>query len=224
MSAMLISRHLSCWQTPAITLLTTALLFGPTRTIGAQNRQGPITEIRSPEIFAHIGRYVAADDNGDLGSAISYGTLMVVPFSARWAADVGLQMSRVRLATETSIGDDGTPLVFDNTIRRTLVVPSLIYRFGIESVYGLVGGGLGLEFEAWTTRVNDPSAFPGSHEVAPALFERTRSKVNPAPSFRAGIVAFPTHRLGIRGDVYLTGYSRGVRVGIGYRFRRVQSS
>ena len=212
------SCHPNC-RTHAITFLATAILVGVTRTISAQDGQRSITAVRSPEIFADIGDCVAADDNGDLGSAVSYGAMIVVPFSARWAAEADVQVSRLRLATETSTGSDNAPLVFDNMMRRTLVVPSLIYRFGVEKVYGLVGGGVGLEFEQRTTRAVQPSGSPGSYEVAPGMFERTRSKTNPAPSFRAGIVGFPTKRLGIRGDVYVAGYSRGARIGIGYRFR-----
>jgi hypothetical protein len=212
------SCHVSC-RTHAITFLATAILVGVTRTTNAEDGQRSITAVRSPEIFADVGDYVAADDNGDIGSAISHGAMIVVPFSARWAAEADVQMSRVRLATETSIGSDNAPLVFDDMLRRTLVLPTVIYRFGMEKVYGLVGGGVGLEFEQRTSRAVQPSGSPGSHEVAPGMFERTRSKTNPAPSFRAGIVGFLTNRLGIRGDVYVAGYSRGARVGIGYRFR-----
>lgn len=79
----------------AIGILTLTLLGGTASSTRAQNRQPPITEIRAPEIFGHIGRFRAGTDEGAIGSAVSYGGLILIPLSARFAVDVDVQTSRV---------------------------------------------------------------------------------------------------------------------------------
>ena len=201
----------------ATSLVVPWLLVG-TVSADAQSRPGPIEEIRAPEAFVHIGGFRAGSDEGKIGNGISYGGALTLPFSPRLAVDLDIQTARVINMRSP-----------DNfyTTRRTLIVPSLLYRFGLERVYGFLGGGIGAELERSVYREDkfrpefrpvDQPLPAGWHEVRPGVFELNQSDVGRITSFRGGVAAFPIPRLGLRGDVYMAGWHLGARIGIGYRF------
>jgi len=143
---------------------------------------------------------------------------LTLPFSPRLAVDLDIQTARVISMR--------SPDNFYMT-RRTLIVPSLLYRFGLERVYGFLGGGIGAELERSVYREDkfrpefrpvDQPLPAGWHEVRPGVFELNQSDVGRITSFRGGVAAFPIPRLGLRGDVYMAGWHLGARIRIGYRF------
>jgi hypothetical protein len=175
-------------------LLSVSLLLVVTSIpAAAQNRSGPIEEVRAPEVFAHIGRFRAGSDEGSIGQAASYGATFTAPIARRFAVDLDYQTSRVTRTNRE----------FTYRTRRTLIVPSLLYRFGRERVSGFVGGGIGAEL--------DRSTYTGG-------VESDMSDRNRLTSFRGGVVAFPTRKLGLRGELYMAGWHLGARIGVGYRF------
>jgi hypothetical protein len=188
---------------------------------GAQSRSGPIEGIRAPEVFVHIGRFRAGSDEGAIGNAPSYGATVTVPVSRRFAADLDYQTSNV--TTTHNLPYD----LFTYETRRRLVVPSLLYRFGRNLAYGFIGGGIGAEFiddlyrhdyrpESWPPGTRPPPA--GWPELPTGVLESYTSRTRRITSFRGGVVAFPTRRLGVRGDLYIAGWHLGARIGVGYRF------
>ena len=197
------------------TALMVPLLLVAAVSAGAQSRYGPIEEIKSPEVFVHIGRFRAGSDEGTIGNAPSYGGTVTIPISRRFAADLDYQTSNV--TRNTSL----THHLFTYETRRKLIIPSLLYRFGREIVYGYVGGGIGAEFDDDTYRRDYRPEFtpPGlPPENPPGIIETYTSDVKRVTSFRGGVVAFPTRRLGVRGDLYMAGWHLGARIGVGYRF------
>jgi hypothetical protein len=181
-----------------VRLLAGCLLLVAIPAAHAQDRSGPITEVRAPEVVAHVGTFRAGSDEGGIGRGISYGGAVWVPISRRFAADLDFQTSTVTKSTR--FAND----VFTYRTRRTLILPSLLYRFGQERVSGFVGGGRGAEL--------DDGRYTG-------LVEDHTSEVNRVTSFRGGVVAFPTRKLGLRAELYTAGWHLGARIGVGYRFR-----
>jgi hypothetical protein len=210
------TRHLNAARPPTILLL----LIVATISGVAQDRSRPIEEIRAPEVFVHIGFFRAGSDEGPLGNGPSYGGTVTVPISRRFVADLDYQTSDA--ARTTRFLSD----LFTYQTRRRLFVTSLLYRFGQERVSGFIGGGIGDEWDDSTYR-NDfrPQATPGfpsqpvgSRENPSGIVETHTSDFGTVMSFRGGVVAFPTRNLGVRGELYITGWHRGVRIGVGYRF------
>ena len=201
-------------------LTLSALLVVATISVDAQGRSGPIEEVRAPEVFVHIGSFRAASDEGLIGIAPSYGGTVTVPISRRVAAELDWQTSHV---TKTR---DYTSELFTYETRRRLLVTTLLYRFGRERVSGFIGGGLGEEsddsiyrhdFRPESTPRNPPRP-AGSPEIPSGVVENHISTLDGLTSFRGGVVAFPTRRLGVRGELYMAGWHLGARIGVGYRF------
>lgn len=164
----------------------------------AQRAPARIEHIKAPEAFVHVGALHMGSDEGGIGTGVSFGSTVTVPLARRLAADLDFQTSQ--LSRTMGRPDD----VYET--RRTLLIPSLIYRFGEESVYGYVGGGVGAEFDRSTyTRAGLPSGEGSSLERR--------------ISFRGGVAAFPLRRFGVRADFYTASWHLGARIGIGYRFR-----
>jgi hypothetical protein len=196
-------------------LLATALLLVGEETAYAQKQPAPITGVRAPEVFGHVGHFRAGSDEGAVGTASSYGAALIIPVAPHFALEADVQTSRVA-KTQFLFTDR---ILFEYVTRRTLVLPRMTYRFGRDTVSGLVGGGVGVEFDANTTRVGEPLSLPGDQEVLPGVFERSQSRTSVTLSVNAGVIAFPAASLGVRGDVFLANYSVGIRMGLGYRFR-----
>jgi hypothetical protein len=193
-------------RTSIISILV-ALYLGAAVPVLAQRAPRPVEEARSPEAFFHIGRFRVGSDEGSIGSGPSYGGTLTVPIWQRLAVEVDVQTSHV----VRRVGQDGDLV----ETRRTLLIPSLLYRFGHEAVYGFVGAGTGVEFGRSASR------FSG--------IESEQSRVEPKVAFRVGAAGFPLSKLGLRGDVFMAmgpdgriippGWHVGIRFGIGYRFK-----
>jgi hypothetical protein len=191
-------------------VLTLLLLGVPAE--AQDDPSGPIEAVRDPEVFVHLGRFRAGSDEGAIGSAPSYGTTVTIPISRGFAVDFDLQTSQVSRVRGAN--------AFYET-RRTLLIPSLFYRFGRRVVYGFVGGGIGAEFERSTSREDNvnPNFRPVDwREVSPGVFEVDGESTSRKTSFRGGVVVVPIPRMGVRGDVYMTGWHLGARIGVGFRF------
>lgn len=178
----------------------------------AQDTSTPIRQVSALELFAHVGRFSAGSDEGRIGGDVSIGGTVVVPVS-RLAVELDVQTSEVSRTL-------GSPDSLYRT-RRTLVVPAVVYRFGRRTLYGYVGGGVGLELDKSLYRMPAPDGGPvsdGGVEAQPGVFETRQSTTSAAVSVRSGFAVFPLRRLGIRGDVFVADWHLGARIGIGYRF------
>ncbi len=151
------------------------------------------------EVFGQIGYGRANDDEGSVGSGVTYGGALTVPFKPRWAVDIDVQ----HLRTERSPSPD-----FSFGTRCTLVSPALQYRRGSERTYGFVGFGAGAA-------------------LAEAFYrERGREFTSSANKMtfhaRVGFVVAPTGRFLVRTDLYTAfryvSPDVGLKVGVGYRF------
>jgi hypothetical protein len=166
----------------------------------------------TPEVFGHVGLFRAGSDEGSIGKATSFGGAITVPVFRRLAVNVDVQTSKVaRIRTSDR---------FYRT-RRTLILPGLLYRWGRDSAYGFVGGGIGAEIDDSVTREDNfiPDYTPvGWREIRPRVFEIARSRVERLGFAQVGFAAFPTRRLGMRVDFYVAEWHLGTRIGIGYRF------
>ncbi len=190
------------------------LCFGTTLPVNAQSVTLPVEDVRTTEAFVHVGRFRAGSDEGSIGNSTSYGGTLTVPLSGPIALDLDVQTSEVFRTM-------GRPSDTYRT-RRTLVMPSVLYRLGHGHVYGYAGAGIGAEFDASTYRQDvrpGVVSFPaGWHEVSPGVFELHQSETVRRVSFRGGFAAFPMRRLGLRADVFVAGWHVGARIGVGYRF------
>jgi hypothetical protein len=179
----------------------------------AQDAPAPIRNTPDVELFAHVGAFRAGSDEGATGRGPTYGGTVVVPLRRGFALDVDAQAGIAERRHQFVEGS------FSYRTRRTLVVPSLIYRFGTRRVYGFVGGGMGAQFE--TSRSRQAGVTPAGQrwmQIEPGVFELKQSEVNRLLSMRTGFTAFVTENVGLRGDVYIAGWHVGARFGVGYRF------
>ena len=201
-------------RTRRLLTLMGPLCLGAPLPVNAQTVTRPVEDVREVEAFAHVGRFRAGSDEGSISNGSSYGGTVTVPLAGRVALDLDVQTSEVFRTM-------GRPSDTSRT-RRTLVIPSVLYRFGRERVYGYVGAGIGAEFDASRYRqdvgsgVVSPQA--GWQEVSHGVFELRQSETGRTVSFRGGFASFPTRRLGLRGDVLIAGWHLGARIGVGYRF------
>lgn len=162
-----------------------------------------------PEIYGQVGVLRLAGDEGSLGSGVAYGGAVVLPFHRRWALDIDVITAR---ATE----DRPAPDLF--TERRTLVLPSVIARWGNERIYGYAGGGAGLQSESSRVRgrIFTSPTDPGS------VFERESTVHGVTLHGKTGFVYSPAPHLVLRADLTLAWRyvlpSVGFKLGLGYRF------
>jgi hypothetical protein len=194
------------------------------RVAGAQSVSRAIEDVRAPEVVVHVGAFRAGSDEGPIGTGTSYGGAITLPIMRHIAVAVDLQTSRVFRTM-------GRPADWYRT-QRSLLIPSVLYRFGRQTVYGYVGGGLGTEFDSSIyhrdTRAEaggpgGTSGVPtgqGWREIEPGVFELKQAEAGGPPiSFQGGFAAFPLRRLGFRGDVFMAGWHLGARIGVAYRFK-----
>jgi hypothetical protein len=191
-----------------------ACLLGPV-SARAQNASAPLGDTPGSELFVHVGIFRAGSDEGTIGRGPTYGGSVVVPiWGRRFALDLDAQTGTAERHHRFVEGS-----VYYRT-RRTLVIPSLMYRFGTTRLHGFVGGGVGAQFEKSRSRQTGvtPSGQPW-REIEPGLFELNQSEVSRLLSMRTGFAAIMTKNLGLRGDVFIAGWHVGARIGIGYQFR-----
>ncbi len=197
-------------------LLAVVLLSGSIARASAQGPAPPVEDVAAPEVFGHIGVFGVGSDEGRIGTGASYGGLVTVPLKKRVAFEVDVQTGSVE-RTNTFLTEEDS-----YQTRRTLVIPSLLYRFGDEELYYFVGGGVGAEFWTETYRrqgLPPPDRAPPGVQFTPgALGLNQYSGVKSKISFRVGFARFFTRRLGLRGDAFIAGWHLGARIGIGYRF------
>lgn len=162
---------------------------------------------RRPEIFGQIGRIRVGGDEGSLGSGTSFGGAVMIPITARWAADIDLQT--VRTKSEVSTGEGFSQ-------RTTLLAPAIVRRFGTTRFYGFAGGGIGGQFEQTESRF-----FAGNPSDL-RLVTQSYSDSGAVLLGKLGFVAAVSERLLIRADLALNFRyvlpSVGARIGVGYRF------
>ena len=179
----------------------------------AQDPPAAIRDTPQAELFAHVGAFRAGSDGGTIGRGPTYGGTVVVPLPGRFALDLDGQTG---VAERTHQFVEGR---ISYRTRRTLVTPSLVYRFGTPRLYGFVGGGAGAQFERSRSRQTGvtPTGQPW-REVEPGVFELDQSDVTRMLSMRTGLAALVTKNVGLRGDVYIAGWHVGARLGVGVRF------
>jgi hypothetical protein len=205
-----------------VVVLGMAWIGAIARVACAQSASRSIGDVRAPEVFVHFGAFRAGSDEGPIGTGASYGGGIALPIARRIAVAVDVQTSRVFRPTRG-------PTDWYRT-RRSLLIPSVLYRFGDAALYGYVGGGLGAEFDSSTYHMDIRSQRrgPGStiqapgpdwREIEPGVFEVRQSESGGLPlSALGGFAAFPWRRLGLRGDVFMAGWHLGARIGVAYRF------
>ena len=167
---------------------------------------------RSTEVFAQIGSMRLGGDEGSAGTAVAFGGAVTAPLTSRWALDAAL-------ATARPDAYDQPPGYF--SVRRLLVSPALVRRFGNQRVLGFAGVGLGLQSDNTHSRhsfyAGDPPQMTGITEVRTTQTGWTLLA-------RVGVVGNPWSDLLVRADVELSW--RYVlpnvvgRIGVGWRFGR----
>jgi hypothetical protein len=169
-----------------------------------------VAQPRAIEVLGQVGRSRFGGDEGSLGSATTFGAGAVLPLTAKWAVDVDVQ-------TGSSEEDFPPPERF--TIRRTLLSPAIVRRWGTERLYGFAGGGIGLQVDStesvWRT-------YSGNPPVESGLGRGEYTDSAPTLVGKLGIAAAPAGPLLIRGDLLLVWRyvlpTVGVRIGVGYGF------
>jgi hypothetical protein len=199
----------------ARTTVTTLVLTGLLEAAPASGQTGAarIASVRAMELSGHVGLFRAGSDEGTIGKGPTYGGTLVVPVRRGFALDLDVQTG---LAERHHRFVEGSVTY---RTRRTLVIPSLIYRFGTTRLSGFVGGGVGAQFERSQSRQRGvtPTGQPWL-EIEPGVFELDQSDVSRMLSMRTGFAAFVTEKIGLRGDVLVAGWHVGARVSVGYRF------
>jgi hypothetical protein len=160
---------------------------------------------RSVEVFGQVGAMRFGGDEGSEGTSATYGGAVMIPLTTKWALDTVVATGR----TENTY----SPSDFVR-IRRTLIAPAIVRRFGTEKAYGFAGGGLGLQSDSTNARF---SAGPGTQVTT---FERRDN--GGLLIGRLGGVFNPWSQLLIRGEVELAfRYVQpniSARIGAGWRF------
>ena len=194
---------------PAAMFLALALLGAAPAE--AQRPSDPIGNTRAPELFATLGYWRLGSDEGAIGHGPSLGGGVMLPL---WRA--------LALAVDVRSGEIVKPFApwhpSEYRTRRTLIVPSVVSRFGTRRAYGYAGAGVGAELERsrtmWTGR---PPSGQAWREVAPSVFELIQSDTGRTLSGTAGFAAFPTRRVGVRAEIFIASWHLGTALSIAYR-------
>lgn len=139
-----------------------------------------------------------------------------MPLARRLAVDIGAQNAR--------IVRQSAPSTYYR-VRRWVVSPSLLYRFGNPRVYGFAGGGVGTEVNrSLTIEGNFLPDYrpPGWEEIGPGVWKTSHAWRRTTIHARGGFVVAPVRHLVVRVDLdaawaYVLP-NAGVKVGLGYRF------
>jgi hypothetical protein len=172
---------------------------------------------RSIEVFGHLGAFYAGADEGSLGHGASYGGAVVVPIAGRLAVDVDVLTARTRRDRPGG----------SFRLRRTLVLPSLVYRWGSRRVYVFAGGGLGRRIDETYSRESNFADWytppvPPWRQIGPREWEISNSESRTTVHGRVGVVVEPARRLLLRFDWFGSWKyvlpDTGIRLGVGFRF------
>lgn len=164
---------------------------------------------RGVDVFANIGYIHLMEDEGTLGNAATYGGSAIFGFSRRFAADFDVMTAHhSRPYPEGSF-----------RVRRTIVAPALLARWGGERAYGFAGGGAGAQIDAVESFFQSYSGMP---PLPTGIVHTERTDTGLALNVKSGFVAAIAKRLVVRGDVVVVwryvAPSIAVRGGVGYRF------
>lgn len=165
---------------------------------------------RAVEVFGLAGVSRLGGDEGWLGSAAAWGGAAVLPLIAKYAIDVDVQTAQL---SRRIVSPDRF------SIRRTLISPAFVRRWGAERVYGFAGGGIGAQIDQTHSSFR---IFGGTPPEPTGTVEA--SNIDSAATFlgKTGIVISPIPKLLIRGDLLLAFRyvlpTVSLRLGVGYRF------
>jgi hypothetical protein len=161
---------------------------------------------RSVEAFGQVGAMRFGGDEGSEGTAATYGGAVLVPLTSKWALDTVVATAK----RENSYSPSDVV-----KIRRTLIAPAVVRRFGSEKAYGFAGGGLGLQSDSTNARFT-----AGSPTGSVTTFENRDN--GGLLIGRLGGVFNPWSQLLIRGEVELAFRyvlpNVSARIGAGWRF------
>jgi hypothetical protein len=193
-------------------IAATVALLGAAVPARAQSTTDPIGHVNAPEVFATVGYWRLGSDEGAIGHGPSYGGGLTVPVWRSLALAVDVQTGAV-------VKPAAAWHPWEYRTRRTLIVPSLVYRVGTRRGYGFVGGGVGVELERSRTRhAGRPPSGQGWREVAPGVFDLHQSDAGRRLSAAAGFAGFPTPGIGVRAEVFIASWHLGTRLSVAYRF------
>lgn len=156
---------------------------------------------RTPEVFGQAGVLRLGEDEGSAGRGASFGGSAMLPITPKFAVDVEALTARV---------SSSEPPGERFSLRRTMLLPALVRRWGDEKVYGFAGGGVGAQFDR-------------THIVSSSAGLNFRGGDNGMTLHgKGGVVAALTPRLLVRADALIAFRyvlpSIGLRIGLGYRF------
>ncbi len=171
---------------------------------------------KAVELYLTGGFLKGGGDESSVGSAPCWGGALTVPLTRRLAVDIGAQNAR--------IARERPPSTYYR-VRRWVVSPALLYRFGNARVYGFVGGGVGAEVNRSVTIEGNflPDYRPvGWEEIGPGVWKTSNASRRNTFHVRGGFVAAPARHWVVRVDLdaawaYVLP-NVGVKVGLGYRF------
>ncbi len=165
---------------------------------------------RRIEVYGNIGRAHLAEDEGSLGGATAAGAIMVAPITARFAIEADLQTAS---ASREFLHEDRT------TSRQSFLNGALVRRWGTGRIYGLMGGGAGVQWER-TTSVG--RVYTGNPPVETGRTEVTTHDTGATLHGKVGLVVAPVSGLVLRTDFIVSfrfvSPTFGARIGAGWRF------
>lgn len=175
---------------------------------------------RKVEVFGLGGLFSPGGEEAsiDVRSGYNYGGAVMVPFATHFAVDAGVHRGEVDREDPGNL----------TTLRRTMLLPSVVARSGSSRGYFYFGGGVGVQLNSLTTRLSaipnvGPAVKPpGYTEVSPGVYESSLSDNAWAVHWRTGVVAAPAKHFLLRFDAFFQHRNFrpniGLNVGVGVRF------
>ncbi len=165
---------------------------------------------QATEIFGNAGWIRVSDKEGVIGDAATFGAGAALPINSNLVIEVEAQTHKVQRSLFPQ--DASEQLV---QVRRTLLLGSILYRWGGERSYVLAGGGFGSGLKKSSVRYTISSPFfdvPGGiHESS----ELNREPLHVSP--KAGFVFYFTRRIGARASFFAAGRSLAGTIGLTFR-------
>jgi len=165
---------------------------------------------QATEIFGNAGWIRVSDKEGVIGDAATFGAGAALPINSNLVIEVEAQTHKVQRSLFPQ--DASEQLV---QVRRTLLLGSILYRWGGERSYVLAGGGFGSGLKKSSVRYTISSPFfdvPGGiHESS----ELNREPLHVSP--KAGFVCYFTRRIGARASFFAAGRSLAGTIGLTFR-------